>query len=90
MLGFDQAKEIYKWKKIQDEVKKQQSQIFAAVEKRGIKVVVKGDKKIEKIELDGLENKELKEAINEAMKEVDKKLQKKLQGQAGELGIPTT
>jgi DNA-binding protein YbaB len=85
---FDKVKEIAKWKKIQDEIKHQQEQIFATVEKRDIKVVVRGDKKVEKIEIDGEENRDLKDAVNDAMKEIDKKLEKKLRGQAGDLGLP--
>jgi DNA-binding protein YbaB len=85
---FDKIKDIAKWKKLQDEVKKQQEQVFASVEKKGYKIVVRGDKRIEKIEIDGEEYKELRDVLNDTLKEVDKKLEKKLRGQAGELGIP--
>lgn len=85
---FDKVKEIAKWKKIQDQVKKQQEQIFATAEKHGYRVVVRGDKRIEKIEIDGEEYKELKDIVNDALKDVDKKLEKKLRGQASELDIP--
>lgn len=85
---FDKIKDLAKWKKIQDEVKRQQEQLFATVEKHGYKVVVRGDKRVEKIEIDGEEYKELKETINDALKDIDKKLEKKLRSQAGELGIP--
>ena len=85
---FDKIKDIAKWKKLQDEVKHQQEQVFATIEKKGYKIVVRGDKRIEKIEIDGDDYKDLRETINEALKEIDKKLEKKLRSQAGELGIP--
>ena len=85
---FDKIKDIAKWKKLKDEVKHQQEQVFATIEKKGYKIVVRGDKRIEKIEIDGDDYKDLRETINEALKEIDKKLEKKLRSQAGELGIP--
>jgi len=50
--------------------------------------VVRGDKRIEKIEIDGEDYKEFKDVLNDSLKEVDKKLEKKLRAQAGELGLP--
>jgi DNA-binding protein YbaB len=71
-------KSIYKAKKAQSQMQKQLEQIFASEEKRGIKVVVRGDRKIERIEIDGEEQKELKDLINSAMKEAEKKVEKQL------------
>jgi len=85
---FDKFKDIAKWKKLQDEVKRQQEQVFVTVEKKGYKIVVRGDKRIEKIEIDGEDYKEFKDVLNDSLKEVDKKLEKKLRAQAGELGLP--
>jgi DNA-binding protein YbaB len=85
---FDKFKDIAKWKKLQDEVKRQQEQVFVTLEKKGYKIVVRGDKRIEKIEIDGEEYKELRDVINDSLKDVDKKLEKKLRAQAGDLGIP--
>jgi len=85
---FDKFKDIAKWKKLQDEVKRQQEQVFVTVEKKGYKIVVRGDKRIEKIEIDGEDYKEFKDILNDSLKEVDKKLEKKLRAQAGDLGLP--
>ena len=71
-------KAIYKAQKAQSRMQKELQQIYAAEEKKGIKVVVRGDRKIEKIEIDGEERKDLKELINSAMKEAEKKAEKKL------------
>ena len=81
-------KDIYKFKKAQSQMQKQLEQIFATEEKRGIKVVVRGDRRVEVIEIDGEQQKELKDLINAAMKEANKKSEKQLRGQLGDLGIP--
>ena len=69
-------------------MKKELENIFATVEKGDLKIVVRGDKKIERIEIDGQEDKRLKETLNEAMKEVDKKVEKSMRGRMSDLGLP--
>lgn len=81
-------KEAHKLRRQQSKMKKQAEQIFAAVEKRDVKVVVRGDSRIESIYIDGEEQKDLKDLINSAMKEVNKKVEKQLRGQLSELGLP--
>ncbi len=85
---FDKLKDLHRLKKIQSDIKKQLEQIFVVQESGNIKVVVRGDKRIEKIEIDGEEDKNLKNLINEAMKETDKKVEKQMRGQMQDLGIP--
>jgi hypothetical protein len=46
---------------------------------------------VERVEVDGEEDKRLKEVFNKASKEVEKKVEKKMQsqfGNLGDLGIP--
>jgi len=43
---------------------------------------------VEKVEIEGDENKLMKDLMNDAMKEVDKKVEKQMRGQLQELGIP--
>ncbi len=81
-------KEIYKLRKEQSKMQKQMEQIFSTEEKRGVRVVVRGDRKIEAIYFDDEEQKELKDLINSAMKGVNKKVEKQLRGQLSELGFP--
>lgn len=81
-------KEIIKLKKAQSQMQKQLEQIFATEESRGIRVVVRGDRRVETIEIDGEENRDLKNLINDALKEVSKKAEKQLRGQLGDLGFP--
>ncbi len=85
---LDKLKDLNKLRKMQQEVKKQLEAISVSYEKDGIKVVIRGDKKIEKVEIDGDENKLIKDIINDAQKEVDKKVEKQMRSQAGELGLP--
>ncbi|MBP7785792.1 YbaB/EbfC family nucleoid-associated protein [Patescibacteria group bacterium] len=85
---FDKIKELNKFKQAQSKIKKQMEDISATREKDGIKIVVRGDKKIQKIEVDGEDQKELKDLINDTFGDVDKKLQKQMRGQLQDLGLP--
>ena len=85
---FDKLKDLNKLRQTQDKIKKQMEQIFVTNEKANFTVLVRGDKKIEKITIDGVENKVLKELINDAFKNIDKKLEKQMRGQFSDLGIP--
>ena len=81
-------KEIYKLRKKQSEIQKEMEKIFSSEEKGDYKVVVRGDRKVELIEIDGEEQKDLKNLINNAMKDVNKKVEKKLRNQLSDLGLP--
>ena len=85
---FDKLKDLNNLRKAQSQIKKQMEEIFASEEDGDVKVVVRGDKRIERILINGEENKELKDVINKAFKQVDKKVEKQLRGQMGDLGIP--
>jgi DNA-binding protein YbaB len=88
MLGLDKIKEANRLRKIQSEMQKQMEQIFSTYEKGGVRVVVRGDRRVEKIEIDGEERKDLRDLINDAFKEVNKKVEKQMRGQLQELGFP--
>jgi DNA-binding protein YbaB len=85
---LDKLKELNEMRKLQADLKRDLEQIFHTEEKRGVKIVVRGDKRIEKIEVDGEENRELRDAINQAMKQIDKKIQKQMRGKLKGLGLP--
>lgn len=85
---FGKLKELNEFRKIQNEMKKQLEQIYVSGERGDYKITVRGDKKIEKIEIDGEEDADLKKLLNTVMKDVDKKVAKQLQGQLGNLGLP--
>ena len=73
---------------MQSEVKRQLEQIFVTQEKGGIRVVIRGDKHIEKLEIDGEDRKDLRDLLNDSMKDVDKKVEKQMRGQLSDLGFP--
>jgi len=85
---FDKAKEILKFRKMQSEMKKELENIFATVEKSGVRIVIRGNKHIEKITVDEEEQRLLKDMLNDSMKEVDKKVEKQMRGKLGDFGIP--
>ena len=85
---FDNVKELNKLRKVQGEIKKDLEQVFVSNEKSGMKVVARGDKKIQKIEIDGEEQRDLKDLINDTFKDVDKKVEKQMRGRMGDLGLP--
>lgn len=82
---FDKIKTANQLRKMQSDLLKQTREIFQSGEKGRYKVVVRGDKMIEKIELEGIEDKVLKDLLNDTLKEVEKKVEKKSRGQASEL-----
>lgn len=84
---FDKLKDLNKLRKAQGEIKKQLEQIFVTTEKSGFRVVIRGDKRIEKLEIDGEDNKALREILNDSFKEVDKKVEKQTRGQLQDLGF---
>lgn len=78
-------KDMYKLRRMGNQTQKELEKIFASEESKGILVVVRGDRRIEKIEIDGEENKDLKNVINDALKKVGKKADKQLSGQLSDL-----
>lgn len=84
---FDKIKDLNKLRKTQAEIKKEMEQIFVEAEKQSIKILVRGDKRVEKLEIDGVENKPLRDLINDTMKDVDKKVEKQMRGHMADLGL---
>lgn len=84
---FDKAKTYNNLRKAQGEMKKKLESIFAEYKSPKINILMRGDKRIEKIDLDGVERKDLKDALNDLMKDVDKKSEKKMRGDLSSLGL---
>ena len=85
---FDKIKELNRLKQAQSKIKKQMEEISATREKDGIKIVVRGDKKIQRLEIDGEDQRDLKDLINNTFADVDKKVEKQMRGQLKDLGLP--
>jgi len=87
-MMFDRAKEMYNLKRRADLLKKEMARIVVTVEEKGVRVVARGDQRIEALEVDGEEDRRVRDAVNKALKEVQKKVAKKMRGQLMDLGIP--
>jgi len=85
---FDKMKDLNNLRKTQSKLKKQMEQIFITEESKGVKVRVRGDKKIDFLEINGAENKEMRDILNSVFKKVDKKVEKQMRGQLGDFGFP--
>jgi DNA-binding protein YbaB len=76
-------------KRMRDQAMQIQRQLQAeklTVEKKGIKILVTGDQKIESIETNGKSDNDIKEAVNEAIKKSQEVAAKKLAEMQGGLG----
>jgi DNA-binding protein YbaB len=82
---LDKVKQAYQLKKAQSDLQKMVEALSVFEQKGDNSVVVSGDKKIQKIVINGVENKQLKELLNDAMKKMDAKLQKEMKSKEDEL-----
>lgn len=86
MFGkLQQLNELRKMRSQAMELQKELEKIHESEERHGMKVVVSGDQKIQYLEIDGEEKKELKDLINDAMKKVQKEAAKKMMEMGGGL-----
>ena len=86
MFGkLQQLNELRKMRSQAMELQKELEKIRESEERHGMKVVVSGDQKIQYLEIDGEEKKELKDLINDAMKKVQKEAAKKMMEMGGGL-----
>ena len=84
---FSKLKDLNNLRKAQGEIKKELEQIFVEGDKQGIRILIRGDKRIEELEIDGAEQKALRDLINDTMKDVDKKVEKQMRGHMADLGL---
>jgi DNA-binding protein YbaB len=85
---FDKFQQLGQLNKMRQEAKVMQdelSKIKESLEKKGFKVVVTGDQKVEYIEINGEPQPDLVSVINDAMKSVQKKSAKKMLEMGGGL-----
>jgi len=87
LLITDIKDNINKLNKVKASMQKDLEQIFVTLEKNNVKIVMRGDKHLEHVIINGEENKNVKELINDAMKEADKKAEKKARSYASDLGL---
>lgn len=85
---FDKIKQLNDLRKLKgqaDELQKELAKIKETIEDGNIRIRVNGEQKVEYLEIDGVEMKDLVEVINKAMKEVQKKSAKKMMEMGGGL-----
>ena len=82
---FDKAKAVHKMKKMQSDIQKQLKEIYHEESKGDCTILIRGDKYIESITVDGEERKDIKDLINNGVKQLEKKTKKKMRNQAGDL-----
>lgn len=85
---FDKIKQLNELRKMRSqamELQKELEKIRESEERGGMKVVVSGDQKVQYIEINGEERKDLVELINDAMKKVQKEAAKKMLEMGGGL-----
>jgi DNA-binding protein YbaB len=83
---FDKVKQLGELNKMRSQAKvlqKELEKIKHTEEFKGVRVRVSGDQKVEYIEIDGVENEHLAEAINKALKNVQKKSAKRMMEMGG-------
>lgn len=87
-MAFDKFKQLGQLSKMRSQAKalqKELEKISETVEQGKYKVIVSGDQKVNLIEIEQEEQKELVEVINKAMKNVQKKAAKKMMEMGGGL-----
>ena len=84
---FDKIKDLNNLRRTQGEIKKELERIFVRGEKQGAVVLIRGDKRIDQLEIDGVDQKDLRDLINDTMKDVDKKVEKQMRGHMSDLGL---
>ncbi len=78
-----QAKKLWDLRNQQIAIQKALEQKTVSVERNGVKVVMTGNQKIVKLEIDGEDKKNVSDAINDALKESQKVAAKKFQEMGG-------
>lgn len=83
---FDKLKMANKFRQMQGQMKKEIEQIYYKEEDGDTFVVLRGDKRIDELVIDGQARKDLKDFLNKALKGLDKKVEKQMKNHAGDIG----
>lgn len=86
---FEKLQQLKELKRLRDQAMAMQkvlAQETIVVEEDGVKVVMSGDQKVQRLEVDGEDKNKITEVLNKALKESQKVAAKKLQEMGGGLG----
>lgn len=82
---FQQAQNLMKMRSQAMQLKKKLEALSHSEEKDGVRVVVNGAQEVIKLEIDGVDRKDVVELINKAYKEIQKEAAKKMMEEGGGL-----
>ncbi len=82
---FDKVGKLMKMRSEAQKLQKELEKIIQTYEKGNVKLKINGAQQIDYIEIDGVERKDVKDALNEAMKKVQKESAKKMMEMGGGL-----
>lgn len=85
---FEQVRELNKLRKQAAQLKREMEQITIEVVEGKVRITMRGDQQVERIEIDGEERSDLKRAFNKAVKESQKKVAQKLSGMVSGMKLP--
>ena len=84
---IQQGRELLKMRSQAKELQKKLAEVTESVKKGSVNVKVSADQKIQFIEVDGVERKDIMEAVNEAFVKVQKKAAQKMLQEGGLSGL---
>lgn len=85
---FEQAKQLNELRKQGQKLKSEMERITVEVSEGDVKIFIRGDQQIERVEVGGEERGDLKKAFNKAIKESQKEVSKKLSGMLMDMKLP--
>jgi len=87
-MVFEQLKQMNELRKQAKQIRGEMEKITVEVTEGEIKIVLRGDQQIERIEEAGVARDDLKKAFNKALKESQKKVSQKLSGMMTGMKLP--
>jgi len=85
---FEQIKQLNELRKQGQQLKSEMERITTEITEGKVKILIRGDQQIERVEVEGVEREDLKKAFNKAVKESQKEVSKKLSGMLTGMKIP--
>lgn len=85
---FEQVRELSKLRKQAGELKREMERITVEVVEGKVRIVMRGDQQVERVEVEGEERADLKKTFNKAVKASQKKVAQKLSGMVSGMKFP--
>ena len=85
---FEQIKQLNELRRQGQQLKVEMEKIMTEVEEGDVRITIRGDQQVEKVEVEGMERDDLKKAFNKAVKESQKEVSKKLSGMLMGMKVP--